>query len=479
MKPFMDDCFLLGNVTAQKLYKEYAAPMPIVDYHCHVSPREIYEDKRFENITQVWLYGDHYKWRLMRSDGIDEHYITGNASDKEKFLKFAEVLPKAVGNPMYHWCHLELKNYFGYTGILNGDTAEEVWQITEKKLKEKNMSVRGLILQSNVRFVGTTDEPSDTLEWHKKLAADETFPVAVCPSFRPDKVMNADRVGWKEHITALSYSVGYPVDSFKTLKTALLDRIDYFEGHGCKVSDHGLDSVYFCRMSDAEAERMFCKAYGGESLSKAEADAFRTELLLACAKEYARRGWVMQLHCSCLRNPNTAAFEKLGADTGFDCILSENGGEKIARLLNALEAESSLPKTVLYSLNGSDNAFLDSLAGSFQGTEAKGKIQHGSAWWFNDTKRGMRSQLTSLAELGILGNFIGMLTDSRSFLSYARHEYFRRILCDLIGTWVENGEYPNDERMLARLVSDICYTNAVRYFGLEDTLKAFDEGEQS
>ena len=468
MIEFMNENFLLSTQTARTLYHDYAKNCPIVDYHCHVSPKEIYEDKRFENITQVWLSGDHYKWRIMRSNGVDEHYITGNASDREKFQKFAEALPKAIGNPMYHWCHLELQRYFGYYGVLNGETAEEVWEIACNKLSKPDMGVRGLIENSNVAFIGTTDDPIDTLEWHKKLAEDDSIKTTVAPSFRPDKALNIDKDGWLQYIGQLSMVTGIKIDTVERLKSALTDRIEFFHANGCKASDHGLDRMIFAVGTADENNTVMQRGLNGEKVTADEAEAFKTELLIHCAKEYARLGWVMQLHYNCIRNPNSVMFEKLGPDTGFDCIGPDNGSAKLAKLLDVLNADGSLPKTILYSLDSSDNAFLDTLIGSFQGTEVAGKIQHGSAWWFNDNKQGMREQLTSLANLSLLGNFVGMLTDSRSFLSYTRHEYFRRILCELIGSWVENGEYPNDIATLSGIIKDICYNNAVRYFRLED-----------
>ena len=468
MIEFMNENFLLSTQTARTLYHDYAKNCPIVDYHCHVSPKEIYEDKRFENITQVWLSGDHYKWRIMRSNGVDEHYITGNASDREKFQKFAEALPKAIGNPMYHWCHLELQRYFGYYGVLNGETAEEVWEIACNKLSKPDMGVRGLIEKSNVAFIGTTDDPIDTLEWHKKLAEDDSIKTTVAPSFRPDKALNIDKDGWLQYIGQLSKVTGIKIDTVEKLKSALTDRIEFFHANGCKASDHGLDRMIFAVGTADENNTVMQRGLNGEKVTADEAEAFKTELLIHCAKEYARLGWVMQLHYNCIRNPNSVMFEKLGPDTGFDCIGPDNGSAKLAKLLDVLNADGSLPKTILYSLDSSDNAFLDTLIGSFQGTEVAGKIQHGSAWWFNDNKQGMREQLTSLANLSLLGNFVGMLTDSRSFLSYTRHEYFRRILCELIGSWVENGEYPNDIATLSGIIKDICYNNAVRYFRLED-----------
>ncbi len=467
MKQFMNEDFLLTTETAKALYHGAAASLPIVDYHCHVSPKEIWEDRRFENITQVWLGGDHYKWRIMRSNGVDEHYITGAASDREKFQKFAEALPKAIGNPMYHWCHLELQRYFGYCGILNGETAQEVWDLACEKLKEDNMSVRGLIAQSNVAFIGTTDDPVDSLEWHEKIAADPSVKATVAPSFRPDKALNIDKAGWKDYIDTLASVSGVAIDGIETLKEALGKRIEHFHACGCKASDHGLDYAV-CRIADAATvDGIVKKGLSGACVTAEEAEMLKTDLLIYCAERYVRLGWVMQIHYNCLRNPNSAAFNTLGPDTGFDIIGPNNGAPALARLLDALQVRNALPRTVLYSLDAGDNAFLDTLLGAFQGTDVPGKIQHGSAWWFNDNKQGMRDQMISLANLSLLGNFVGMLTDSRSFLSYTRHEYFRRILCALVGEWVECGEYPNDEKTLRAIVQDICYYNAERYFNLK------------
>ena len=466
MKQFMDKDFLLSTETAKVLYHDYAAKMPILDYHCHISPQEIFEDRKFENITQVWLGGDHYKWRVMRSNGVDEHYITGGASDREKFQKFAEALPKAIGNPMYHWCHLELQRYFGYYGVLNGETAEEVWNLANEKLQnDPTMTVRGLVKQSNVYMVGTTDDPIDTLEWHAKIAADESIETKVCPSFRPDKAVNIHKETFVPYIKQLEAVVGYEFHCIKCVKKALSERIAHFNANGCRASDHGLDYVPYVEATDEELTAIFKKAMAGETVTKTEADAYMTALLLHCAREYAKYGWAMQLHFSCLRNNNARMYAKLGPDTGFDAIAITDSGEPLTKVLSKLDSEGKLPKTILYSLNPGDNAQLGTFLVCFQGTEVPGKIQHGSGWWFNDTKTGMIEQMTSLANLGLLGNFIGMLTDSRSFLSYTRHEYFRRIMCNLIGGWVENGEYPADMAALGQMVQDISSNNAKRYFG--------------
>lgn len=467
LQKFLTDDFLLSNNTAKVLYNEYAKEKPIIDYHCHIDPKEIYEDRRFENISQVWLGGDHYKWRIMRSNGVDEYYITGDAPDREKFQKFAEAIPRAIGNPMYHWCHLELKNYFGYEGVLNGDTAQEVWDIACDKLtNDKDMSARGLILKSNVMMVGTTDDPCSDLKWHKALNEDESFTVSVCPSFRPDPALNIHKPGFVEYINKLSETVRYEISTLDDVKRALSDRIEYFNLYGCRASDHGLDYVVYREASDGEINAIFKNALNGKPINKEQSEVYQTSLLLHCAKEYAKYNWVMQLHFSCMRNPNSKMLRTLGPDTGFDCIAVTDSCAATYKLMDALERENALPKTVLYSLNPADDEWLDTLLGAFQSSEIPGKIQHGSAWWFNDNKTGMQNQLTSLANLGILGNFIGMLTDSRSFLSYARHEYFRRILCNLIGTWIENGEYPADIEFAGSLVEDICTNNAKRYFNL-------------
>ena len=467
MKPFMNADFLLQTETARALYRRVAAEAPIIDYHCHVSPKEIYEDKHFEDLFDIWLSGDHYKWRIMRSNGVDERYITGDAPRREKFQKFAEALPKAIGNPMYHWCHLELKNYFGYEGILNGDTAEEVWQLAAEVLARPDMGARGIIEKSNVRFVGTTDDPLDSLEWHQKLMADDTFAATVAPTFRPDKALNMDKPGFGDYIRAVGELTGIAIRTVADVKTALSLRMDHFTACGCKASDHGLDYMVYSPLPESEVDAILARALAGETVTLAEAEAYKTALLIFCGEEYARRGWVMQLHYNCLRNPNSRMLAALGPDTGFDCIGPAPSRDALAGLLDALYRTDSLPKTIIYSLDAGDNSFIDTLIGAFQGTEAAGKLQHGSAWWFNDNKTGMQEQLTSLANLSLLGNFVGMLTDSRSFLSYTRHEYFRRILCNLIGEWVENGEYPADMDTLSTIVRDICCDNAIRYFGLE------------
>lgn len=461
----INDDFLLKTETAKKLYS-VAKDMPIIDYHCHINPKEIAENRKFDNITQVWLGGDHYKWRLMRSNGVDENEITGNADDFTKFLRFAEMLPKAIGNPMYHWCHLELKRYFDYDGILNGDTAKEVYDLCNKKLQSDDMTVRAIIEKSNVKMIGTTDDPVDDLKWHKILKEEKTFKTAVCPTFRPDKAVNIDKAGFADYIKKLSEVSGIKIQDADDVKEALAKRLDYFCENGCRATDHGLDYVVYEPANRFVVNDIFKKAVSGTKVTQFEADQYKTALMLFLGEKIAEKGIVMQLHYGAQRNTNDLMFQKLGADTGFDCISVKNCGEALTGYLNALSKKDKLPKTIIYSLNPNDNELIDTTLGCFQGTEAQGKIQHGSAWWFSDTKSGMENQLKSLANLSLLGNFVGMLTDSRSFLSYTRHEYFRRILCNLIGDWVENGEYPNDEKTLETIVKDISYNNAEKYFGI-------------
>jgi len=467
MKMFLDKDFLLNTEAAKKLYHEAAEGQPIIDYHCHLNPREIWEDIRYENITQVWLGGDHYKWRLMRSAGVPEKYITGDASDREKFDKFAEVVGKAVGNPLYHWSHLELRRFFGYEGILNKETAGEVWELANAKLQSEGYSARGLIMMSNVDTICTTDDPADTLEWHEKLAGDKSFPVTVLPAWRPDKAMNLEKATWLEYIAQLEKAAGVKIASFADLKKALHVRLDFFAAHGCKLSDHGLNYVMYAPADEQEIEQIFKARLEGK-LPDAEAEAkFKCAFMMAMAAEYRERGWVMQLHYGCRRDNNPVTFRAMGPDTGFDCVDNTAPSTETAAFLGALEEAGALPKTILYSLNTNDNAAIDTILGCFQNDEAVGKIQHGSAWWFNDHFDGMTEQLKSLAALGYLAGFVGMLTDSRSFLSYPRHEYFRRILCRVLGEWVEEGFYPEDFDTLKEIVKDISFRNADKYFAFE------------
>ncbi|MBO4678601.1 MAG: glucuronate isomerase [Lachnospiraceae bacterium] len=464
MKPFMDRDFLLETPVAQKLFHDYAEKMPVLDYHCHINPREIAEDRQFENITQVWLGGDHYKWRFMRSCGVDEYFITGGASDKEKFLKWAECLSKAIGNPLYHWSHLELQRYFGIDKPLSLKTAEEIWETCNKKLAEPSMSVRNIIKKSGVELICTTDDPIDSLEWHKKIKEDASFDVTVLPAWRPDKAMNLEKADYTDYLKKLSDVSGVNVASFADLKKALVNRMDFFAANGCTVSDHALEYVMYESATDEEIEAIFKKALNKEKVSRHEEMQFKTAFMTFVSGEYTKRGWVLQLHYGCKRDNNTLMFEKLGPDTGYDCINNYAPSSQTADFLNNLIVNDSLPRTILYSLNPNDNQAIGTILGCFQNSDAVAKIQQGSAWWFNDHKVGMQDQMTSLASLGNLSGFVGMLTDSRSFLSYTRHEYFRRILCNLIGNWVDNGEYPEDYDILGTIVKDISFNNAVRYF---------------
>ena len=463
MKAFLDDDFLLTTPTARRLY-QVARSMPILDYHCHLDPKEIAQDRRFENITQVWLGGDHYKWRLMRANGVDEAYITGDAPDREKFQKWAETLELAIGNPLYHWSHLELRRYFGYEGVLNGDTAQEVWELCNQKLQEPGMSARNLIANSGVTLVCTTDDPADSLEWHQQLAQDSSFPVKVLPAWRPDAAMGLERPEYLDYLQRLGQAAGVEIRTYADLKEALLSRMAFFDKMGCRASDHALTVAVCQPASEEELERVFQKRLEGEPLTQEELAAFQTGFLRFVAGEYKRLGWVMQLHYGCRRNNNTRMFHKLGRDTGYDAVLQGTPSLEVAAFLDLLASQDALPRMVLYSLNPNDDEGLNSVIGCFQDGTPLGRIQQGSAWWFNDHKAGMGKQLTAFANGGLLGNFIGMLTDSRSFLSYPRHEYFRRILCELLGAWVENGEYPADWKALEKMVRGVCYNNAVEFF---------------
>lgn len=463
MKPFMGNDFLLNTETAVELF-EAAKECPIIDYHCHISPKEIYEDLRYDNITQVWLGGDHYKWRLMRCAGVEEKYITGDADDHDKFMAWARVLGKSIGNPLYHWSHLELRRFFGYNGILNEHTAEEVWNLVNEKLKKPEYSVRGLIRMSNVETICTTDDPIDTLEWHEKIASDPSFDTKVLPAWRPDKAMNIEKTTFIDYVEALGKAAGMEIQSFADLKMALKIRLDFFASRGCKLSDHALNYVMCEPATEDQIELIFANRMKGIYPGEKEQAAYKTAFMLFVADEYTRRNWVMQLHYGCRRDNNLSMFEKMGPDTGFDTIDNHTPAGETAAFLGLLEKAGSLPKTILYSLNPNDNEAIDTLCGCFQNSEAICKIQHGSAWWFNDHFKGMTDQLTSLANLGYLAGFVGMLTDSRSFLSYPRHEYFRRILCRLLGEWVEDGRFPADMDTLKGIVCSISCENARKYF---------------
>ena len=472
MTPFMNEDFLLKTETAKKLYHEHAAKMPIIDYHCHINPQEIYEDRRYDSITQVWLGGDHYKWRAMRSCGVAEHYITGDASPAEKFQKWAETIPNLIGNPLYHWTHLELQRYFGIYEPLNGKNAMEIYEKCNAILAQPDMSARGIIKKSNVKLLCTTDDPADDLHWHELMAADKTMPAIVLPAFRPDKAMRADKPDFPQYLKKLEGVVGYAINNMDDMRKALTERIDYFEAHGCRTADHGLDYAFYVEATEEQLNDIFARAKAGSGISWEEQLAYHTALLVHCGKSYKKYDWVNQLHFGCIRDNSKKMHGKLGVDTGFDAINDQSNALGLSRLLSAYEMSDALTKTIVYSLNPSDNGVVGTLIGCFQSdSPIPGKIQQGSAWWFNDHKPGMEAQMVSLMSLGAFGTFNGMLTDSRSFLSYTRHEYFRRILCNLIGRMVEDGEYPADLETLGQMVKNISYNNTRRYFRFDELLK--------
>lgn len=466
MKKFMDEDFLLSTPTAKKLF-EQASSEPIFDWHCHLSPKEIYENKTPRDLAQLWLAGDHYKWRGMRGVGIDEEYITGDKTPYEKFKAWSSAMPHFIGNPLYHWTHLELQRYFGIYDVLDENSCDKIWNEANEKIAQGGFTPRELIEKSNVYCVCTTDDPADTLEYHKLLAKDTSFKCKVLPAFRPDKALAIEAPAFLPWLQSLENVSGKKITTYKMLKEVLLERIKLFEELGCRATDHAFSPVPYVRMCDCEIEKVFSKALNGETLSVNEAEGYRTELFRFLAKEYKKRNWGMEIHIGAMRNNNKKMFEKLGPDTGYDSIADNEVAYKLSRLLDSLEEEDSLPKTILFTLNPKDNYVLGSMLGNFQSSEAASKIQFGTAWWFNDNIDGMRQQIKALGNLGVLSKFIGMVTDSRSFLSYPRHEYFRRILCEFIGNLVENGEYPDNIEFLSKVVKDISFGNAKSYFGLE------------
>lgn len=460
---------MLQNKTAIELYHNYAKDMPIYDYHCHLSPKDIAENRKFNTITELWLEGDHYKWRGMRTNGIDERFITGETCDKEKFEAWAKTVPNTVGNPLYHWTHLELKKYFGIEELLNEDTWERIWDQCNALLQQDEYSVQGLILRSNVKVICTTDDPTDDLYYHDQIKEIKDFPVKVLPTFRPDKGVEINKDTFTGFVKKLEEVIGNKISSFEEYLAALEERVQYFHEKGARISDHGLSEIPFALFEKGELDSIFQAGRNGQAVSVEEEKKFKTAVLIHLAKCYKKRDWAMQIHFGAIRNNNTKMFKKLGPDAGFDSI-SDQGEVAIPlnALLAAFDEEDGLPKTILYNLNPVDNELVASTLANFQ-TEPgiQGKIQFGSGWWFNDTKQGMIRQLNALADQGLLMHFVGMLTDSRSFISYSRHEYFRRILCNLVGTWVEDGELPNDEALLKRLIENICYNNAKNYFSIE------------
>jgi len=477
MTDFMNKDFMLYNDVAKHLFHDYAKDLPIIDYHCHISPKEIYEDRRYNNISEVWLggknpdgsyFGDHYKWRLMRANGVDEEIVTGDKDPYVKFLEFAKMLGMAIGNPMYHWSNLELHKYFGITSPLTEDNAKEIYDKTsDMLLHDPSLSVRGIIKKSNVQYIGTTDDPADSLEYHEKLAGIKDLGFTVCPSFRPDKAVNIQRKGFKEYMEVLARSVGKKsFSNISEVLDALNERIDFFKKHGCRASDHGIDYVPFKKCSLEEADRVFKKAINGEDLTRDEIDEYQTTVLLSLARKYHKEDIAMEIHYACSRDNNAKMFAKEGSDTGYDMSTKSSCYKELAEFFSELDLNNELPKTIVFSLDEADFNQISTCLGCFQSGSLPGKMQLGAAWWFLDTEDGMTAQMKSLANEGLLGNFIGMLTDSRSFLSYTRHDYFRRILCNLIGQWVTEGKYPNDEKMLKKIIEGISYYNAKRYFNI-------------
>ncbi|MFW6259754.1 MAG: glucuronate isomerase [Tangfeifania sp.] len=463
----MDENFLLQTETAQKLYHNYAVKMPVFDYHCHISPKEIAEDKQFDNLAQIWLYGDHYKWRAMRTNGVDEHFCTGDASDWEKFEKWAETVPYTLRNPLYHWTHLELKRFFGIEKLLGPETAKEIWDTCNAKLQTPEYSVKNLIRMANVHTICTTDDPVDSLEYHRQIKESD-FEVKVLPAWRPDKAMAVeDADAYNKYIDKLEEVSGVEVNTFEHLMEALDKRHKFFHENGCRLSDHGLETAYAEDYSKRDIIDIFSKVRYGAKLTPTEIVKFKSCMLYELGIMDHSRGWTQQFHLGALRNNNTRLFNKLGPDTGFDSIGDFEVARPLSKLLDRLDLNDQLSKTIIYNLNPRDNELIATMIGNFQDGSVPGKMQFGSGWWFLDQKEGMEQQMNALSNLGLLSRFVGMLTDSRSFLSYTRHEYFRRTLCNLIGTDVENGELPNDMNMLGKMVEDICFNNAYHYFNFE------------
>lgn len=465
MRLFMDDNFLLQTPTAKKLFHSHAQNMPIFDYHNHLSAKEIYEDKKFNNITELWLGGDHYKWRAMRANAVDEKYITGDAPNKEKFDKWAETVPQTFGNPLYHWTHLELRRYFGINETLSPESADHIYEKCNELLQTEDFSVRRLLERMNVKALCTTDDPIDNLEYHQKLS-NEYQKVKVLPTFRPDKIIDIEKEIYADYISELGKVLNCEITDIDTLQNAIKNRLDFFQKVGCKISDHSLGKNMYENCTKDEANEIMKKSLNKIKLTDMEIRKYKGYILTFLGKEYYDRDMTMQLHIGAIRNNSRRMFEKVGADIGYDSLDDFNYAPQINALLNALDYEEKLPRTVLYCLNSKDNEMLASTAGNFQSSDIKCKIQFGTAWWFLDNKRGMNNQIDTLANFGLLSGFIGMLTDSRSFLSFTRHEYFRRILCNYVGNIVENGEYPNDTKFLGDMIENICYNNVVNYVGL-------------
>jgi glucuronate isomerase len=469
MRPFLSEDFLLKTESGRRLYHEYGAAMPIFDYHCHLPVEEIAADKKFDNLTRIWLNGDHYKWRAMRANGVDERFITGAASDREKFQAWAATVPKTLRNPLYHWTHLELKRPFGITEpLLDGNSGDEIYDRCSEMLQQDDFSTRGILKQMNVSVICTTDDPLDNLQFHQQIADDPSFTIKILPAYRPDKAMAIEDLhSFNQWLDALGVITGSDVGSYDQLLEALAKRHAFFHDRGCRLSDHGIEQPYAEDYSDQEIADIFIKARQHKALSSAEILRFKSAMLVELAVMDAEKGWTQQFHLGALRNVNSRAFTTLGPDTGYDTIGDFNMAIPLARFLDRLEQRGKLARTILYNINPRDNEMIAAMVGNFQGDGVPGKIQFGSGWWYNDQKDGMERQLNALSNLGLLSRFVGMLTDSRSFLSYPRHEYFRRILCNLLGRDIENGELPADFELVGEMVKDICFRNAVNYFAID------------
>ncbi len=469
MKPFLSDDFLLQTQTTRTLYHQFAKNMPIYDYHCHLPVQDIAENKKFENLTQIWLNDDHYKWRAMRANGVDEDFITGNRSDFEKFQAWAATVPKTIGNPLYQWTHLELKRYFGIDRtILNQDTAKDIYDHCTNLLQSNAFSAREILKKMDVRLICTTDDPVDSLKYHRQLEKIPEFPVRVLPAFRPDKAMAVESpIDFNAWVDRLEAAADMEIFNYKTYVAALRKRHDFFHQTGCRLSDHGIERPFAENYTEAQIQRIFERARSGQMVEDSEIRQFKSAMLIDLAVMDAEKSWTQQFHLGALRNVNTRAMRRLGPDSGYDTIGDFEMAQPLARFLDQLENQGKLAKTILYVVNPRNNEMIASMIGNFQDGRIPGKIQFGSAWWYNDQKDGMEAQIKTLANMGLLSRFVGMLTDSRSFLSYPRHEYFRRILCNLLGNDVENGELPDDLELIGSMVRDICFNNAVAYFGMK------------
>lgn len=464
-EPFISDDFLLENEQAKELYHLYAAKQPIIDYHCHLSPEDIAEGKQYQNLTQAWIAGDHYKWRAMRTAGVSEEFITGQATDREKFLAWAKVVPQTLRNPLYHWTHLELKRYFGIDQLLNEDTAMDIYSNTQTQLGQEDMNAQGMLKRMNVEYVCTTEDPLDMLVYHKKLRSSD-YNVRVGTAFRPDNAIMIENSGFNDYLDRLEEVSGLTIVSYQDLKDALVDRIDFFHDNHCRLSDHGLDQVPYMPWTESDVASIFARRRRGAEVDNQEAEQFKTAILYFLGTQYHQKGWVQQFHLGALRNVNTRMIQRTGPNSGWCSIGDYDQAVPLARFLDTLDREGTLAKTIIYNSNPSDNAVFASMIGNFNDGSVRGKVQMGSGWWFLDQKDGIIQQLNALSNMGLISCFVGMLTDSRSFLSFSRHEYFRRVLCNLLGTEMLSGELPNDMTLIGQLVEDICYNNAKNYFEL-------------